>query len=93
MAKSVTYFVAGSTPGIEYESTIALIVNTHSMKSGHGELLLPSQQEVMDMQLSHGMSDEFYKKTSRLFRVTVEEVLPEDREDLLVLKARKENKQ
>ena len=74
MAKNVTYFVAGSIDDIEYESTIALMINVQSAKSGHGELLLDSQTAVKDMQLSHGMDPVFYLASSRMFRVTVEEV-------------------
>lgn len=81
--KSVSYFVAGSMgDDYPYEDSIAAMLNIHAVRAGHGEILVPTQRECRDMQLKQGMSPEFYKETSRLFRVTVEEVPREEREDL-----------
>lgn len=80
--KHVSYFVAGSMPDFPYEETIADVVNVQSIRGGHGPVVFPTQRDCRDMQLKSGMTPEFYKSTSRLFRITVEEVPREEREDL-----------
>lgn len=78
------YFVAGnSLPTEFYELSIPMAMNTHSRKKGHGDVIHNSMKAARKNELSHGrLTAEQYAETSRMFRITVEEVPASERTDL-----------
>ena len=74
------YFAAGDPKSKEimeelggYEETFLKMV-THFIPG----VLQDSPEECKAYHLAHGMTEEFYDKTARIFRVTVEEVPKEE---------------
>lgn len=78
------YFVAGnSLPTEFYELSIQMAMNTHSQQKGHGNIIHNSMEDARKNELSHGrLTPGKYAETSRMFRVTVEEVPADERTDL-----------
>lgn len=78
------YFVAGNQlPAEFYEMSIQMAMNTHSQQKGHGNVIHSSMEDARANELSHGrLTPAKYAETSRMFRITVEEVPASERDDL-----------
>lgn len=83
MTKAVSYFTAGSLTekdlenmGIDsYEASFVFVINRLAEGKFPGaQILFASPEDSKKHHLKYGMSEEIYEKTSRTFRVTVEEI-------------------